>query len=310
MNARDIRGLDIGLLRTFDALMRERSVSRAATRLFLSQPAVSASLTRLREVFGDPLFTRTAHGVQPTPRSMALAPQVDKLLQDLARLLESDAGFDPAASSRIFRIAGSDFASSQWLAPLAQALLAAGSPARLAWEPANAGSIAQRLDKGEIDLAILSRIRRPHDIETQMLYEDRYVYVMRRGHPRAAGPVTLDDFCAIPQIFQGYGQSVLEDMIDEALARQGRRRLAQLAVSSFGQILHQLRHSDHATVVGERLARQYSGEFAIHPVPLELPTYQAMVCWSARSAGDAGVQWLREQVVRVSDLQASASSRQ
>jgi DNA-binding transcriptional LysR family regulator len=73
MNPRDIRSLDVGMLRTFDALMRERSVSRAAARLFLSQPAVSASLNRLREVFDDPLFTRTGHGVTPTPRAQALA---------------------------------------------------------------------------------------------------------------------------------------------------------------------------------------------------------------------------------------------
>src|SRR6478735_7820878 len=84
MNQRDIRSLDIGMLRTFDALMREQSVSRAAARLFLSQPAVSASLNRLREVFEDPLFTRTSHGVVPTARAHALAPQVEKLLADLA----------------------------------------------------------------------------------------------------------------------------------------------------------------------------------------------------------------------------------
>jgi DNA-binding transcriptional LysR family regulator len=90
MNPRDIRSLDVGMLRTFDALMRERSVSRAAARLFLSQPAVSASLNRLREVFDDPLFTRTGHGVTPTPRAHALAPQIGKVLADLARLLEGD----------------------------------------------------------------------------------------------------------------------------------------------------------------------------------------------------------------------------
>ena len=88
MSQRDIRSLDIGMLRTFDALLRERNVSRAAARLFLSQPAVSASLNKLRQVFGDPLFTRTAHGVVPTARALALAPQVQKVLAELAALLE------------------------------------------------------------------------------------------------------------------------------------------------------------------------------------------------------------------------------
>ena len=84
MAQRDIRSLDVAMLRTFDALLRERSVSRAAARLFLSQPAVSASLNRLRQVFDDPLFTRTGHGVTPTPRALALATQVEQLLADLA----------------------------------------------------------------------------------------------------------------------------------------------------------------------------------------------------------------------------------
>src|SRR6478735_7463210 len=123
MSRRDIRGLDVGMLRTFDALMREQNVSRAAARLFLSQPAVSASLNRLREVFDDPLFTRTSHGVLPTERARALAPQVEKLLADLAGLLEADAGFDPATSSRIFRIAGSDHASRMLLPELSRTLI-------------------------------------------------------------------------------------------------------------------------------------------------------------------------------------------
>src|ERR1700739_3687329 len=98
MAQRDIRSLDVGMLRTFDALMRERSVSRAATRLFLSQPAVSASLNRLRDTLGDPLFTRTAHGVEPTARAHALAGQVERVLADLSAMLEPGEGFDPAAS--------------------------------------------------------------------------------------------------------------------------------------------------------------------------------------------------------------------
>ena len=89
MGRPDIRGVDLAMLRTFDALLRERSVSRAASRLFLSQPAVSASLKRLRETFDDPLFTRTAHGVVPTPRALALAPRVEAVLQDMQQLLNA-----------------------------------------------------------------------------------------------------------------------------------------------------------------------------------------------------------------------------
>ena len=299
MNQRDIRSLDIGMLRTFDALMREQNVSRAAARLFLSQPAVSASLSRLREVFGDPLFTRTSHGVVPTARARALAPQVENLLADLAGLLEADQPFDPARSQRIFRIAGSDHASRMLLPALSQTLVQLASGIRIVWVPPGSWSLAEHLHKGELDLAVVARVQVPRDIETRVLYQDHYVYVMRKDHPRAAERVTLESFCAIPQIFLGYGTSTLDDLIDETLARGGRQRLAQIAVTSFGQIVHQLRHSDHAAVLGGRVARQFADELHIQPVPFELPGYSSLLCWDTRSDSDGGVQWLKGEIVRV-----------
>jgi DNA-binding transcriptional LysR family regulator len=299
MSRPDIRGLDVGMLRTFDALMQEQNVSRAAGRLFLSQPAVSASLNRMREVFGDPLFTRTSHGVVPTERARALAPQVRKVLADLAALLEADAPFDPARSQRIFRVAGSDHASRMLLPALSQTLIGLGSGIRVVWVPPGTWPLAEHLQRGELDLAVVARIQRPQDMETQVLYEDRYVYVMRKDHPRAAEAVSMDSFSAIPQVFLGYGTSMLDDLIDETLARQGRQRLAQIAVSSFGQIVHQLRHSDHAAVLGGRVARQFAGELHIQPMPFELPAYQSLLCWDARSTGDAGARWLREQFAQI-----------
>ncbi len=304
MNQRDIRSVDVGMLRTFDALMREQNVSRAAARLFLSQPAVSASLNRLREVFGDPLFTRTSHGVVPTPRARALAPQVEKLLADLAGLLETaDQPFDPARSQRIFRIAGSDHASRMLLPARSRTLVALGSGIRIVWLPPGAWSLAEHLHKGELDLAVVARVQVPRDIQTRVLYQDHYVYVMRKDHPRAAEPVTLESFCAIPQIFLGYGTSTLDDLIDETLARSGHQRLAQIAVTSFGQIVHQLRHSDHAAVLGGRVARQFADELHIQPLPFELPGYSSLLCWDARSDADAGIQWLKGEILRILDAE-------
>lgn len=299
MTQRDIRSLDVGMLRTFDALMREKNVSRAAARLFLSQPAVSASLNRLREVFGDPLFTRTSRGVVPTERALALAPQVQKVLDDLAALLEADRPFDPATSHRIFRVAGSDHASRMLLPALSRSLIALGSGIRLVWVPPGTWSLAEHLNRGQLDLGVVARIQPPRDLAMQVLYEDRYVYVMRKDHPLAGQPVTLDSFCAVPQIFLGYGTSTLDDLIDETLAQGGRQRLAQIAVSSFGQIVHQLQHSDHAAVLGGRVARQFAGLLHIQPLPFPFPGYQSLMCWDPRSDADGGVQWLKQQIARI-----------
>ncbi len=305
MNPRDIRGLDIGMLRTFDALMRERSVSRAAARLFLSQPAVSASLNRLREAFDDPLFTRTAHGVTPTPRAQALAPQVARVLDDIGALLDTGRAFDPGASDRIFRVAGSDFASRNILPALGRTLAGCGSAVRVVWEPPGTWSLPERLNRGDLDVAVIARLRVPRDMEMQVLYEDHYVYAVRRDHPSAGQDVTLDLFCQVPQIFLGYGSSILDDTIDELLARAGRQRLAQMAVTSFAQIIHQLVHSDHAAVLGNRVAQAHAELLHIRPLPFALPPYQSLLCWDARSDADAGVQWLKQEILRIMGTDAA-----
>ena len=299
MTARDIRSLDVGMLRTFDALMRERSVSRAAARLFLSQPAVSASLARLREVFDDTLFTRTGHGVTPTPRALALAPQVETVLAELQRLLDSDTDFDPARSTRVFRIAGSDH-PSRWILPaLAQRLVAQDAAVRIAWEPPGSAPLAERLNRGEIDLAVVARIQLPRELDTVLLYEDHYVWAVRAGHPRGATLPSLQTFCEVPQVFLGYGSSTLDDRIDEILARAGHRRRVQMAVGSFGQIVHLLEHSDHAAVLGARVAAAYAGRLQVQPLPFELPRYHALLCVPARAARDPGIRWLQDQILDI-----------
>ena len=299
MNQRDIRSLDIGMLRTFDALMQERSVSRAADRLFLSQPAVSASLNRLRDTFADPLFTRTSHGVVPTGKALALATQIGKVLADLAALLEEDQPFDPAHSARIFRITGSDHAGQLVLPTLGRMLAQAGSAIRLVWEPPGTWPLADRLRKGDLDLAVVARIHPLRDLELVVMYEDTYVYVTRHGHPQAGRAVTLDSFCATPQVFLGYGTSALEDVIDDTLSRTGHQRLTQIAVSSFGQIIDLLQHSDHGAVVASRVAHAHADALCIHTLPFELPKYQMLLCWDARASADAGVQWLKGQILQI-----------
>jgi DNA-binding transcriptional LysR family regulator len=292
----DIRSLDLAMLRTFEALMQERSVSRAAGRLFLSQPAVSASLARLREVFGDPLFTRTPQGIAPTAQALALLPEVTQILASVKRLLSGVQAFEPATSTRVFRIAGSDHASRLVLARLSELLTHAGSGIRIFWDRPD-GTVAHRLNQGELDLGIIAQLETPTDIRSEVLYRDEYVVALRKQHPLAAGPITFDAFCQLPQVFLGYGNSTLEDRIDACLARAGRTRLAQIAVRSFDQMVFQLRHSDHAAVLGRRVAEQFPHDLVLHPVPFDLAGYELSLCWASQADGDQAIRWLREQVL-------------
>lgn len=299
MALRDIRSLDVGMLRTFDALMRERSVSRAATRLFLSQPAVSASLNRLRDTFGDPLFTRTAHGVEPTARAQALAGQVERVLADLSAMLEPGEGFDPAASQRIFRISGGDYASHLLLPTLANELVACGSRVRIYWETSSFLTLTERLRKGDFDIAVLPRLQPPSDCESALLYEDRYVVAVRRGHPTLGAEATLDAFCGAPHVFLGYGSSALDDLIDQVLSRMGHTRTMSVAMTSFGQIVDLLAQTDYVAVMPLRVADRFRDVLAVHPLPFELQGYRSVVCWNRRSNSDAGVLWLKDALLRI-----------
>ncbi len=279
MAIRDIRSLDVAMLRTFDALMRERSVSRAAARLFLSQPAVSASLKRLRETFDDPLFTRTAHGVLPTPRALALAPHVEQALIHVQRLLNVEREFDPAASDRILRVAGSDHSSRMLLPPLCHMLAECGSRIRLFWEAADYRALAERLHKGDVDLGMLPSRTIPVDVEFEALYEDVYVVVARHGNPLLASGMSLDAFCLAPHAVLAQSRSGLDDAIDQALARHGRSRYAQVALTSFGEMAELLAASDHTAVFPRRVARRYAATLVEHPLPFELPSYRLYACW-------------------------------
>ncbi len=287
------------MLRTFDALMRERSVSRAATRLFLTQPAVSASLSRLRDTFGDPLFTRTAHGVEPTARAHALAPQVERVLADLSSLLEPGGAFDPATSQRIFRISGGDNASHLMLPSLVNELAGKGSAIRIFWETTSFATVAERLHKGEFDIAVVPRLKRPTDCESEPLYEDHYVFVARKGHPAFANGATLDGFCGAQHVFLGHGSSTLDDLIDELLRRQGRERMTRVAMTSFAQIVDLLVQTDHVAVMPNRVALRYADMLSAYPLPFELPGYHLLLCWNRRANNDPGVQWLKGELLRI-----------
>ncbi|MDB5820301.1 MAG: Transcriptional regulator, LysR family [Rhizobacter sp.] len=296
----DIRHLDIGMLRTFDALLRERSVSRAAARLFLSQPAVSASLKRLRDTFADPLFTRTSHGVQPTARALALAPHVESVLLELGKLLDAERGFDPGTSDRIFRVSGSDYSSQRMLPEVCSELARIGSRVRVLWESASFATLGERLKRGDLDVSVIPRLSPPPDLEHQGLYEDAYCAVARRGHAAFAEGMTLEQFCDTPQVFFGYGTSWLDDHIDQVLARQGLARRMQVAVTSFSQMTAILARTDHLSVFPRRVAVAHEAVLERWPLPFDMPSYTVYLCWDRRSNEDSGVQWLREALASAS----------
>lgn len=293
----DVRGMDVAMLRSFDALLRERSVSKAAARLFLSQPAVSASLKRLRLAFDDELFVRAKYGVEPTPRALALAPGVEAVLSELQKLMSGHQAFDPARSDRILRVAGSDHLCRTLLPTLCQTLTALGSRMRVAWSLADYSATADELARGDIDLALIPRTTQISGLQTSMLCEDAYVGVARQGHPLLAAGQDLDAFCAYAHVVLGQSRSVLDDTIDRQLARLDSRRHVQAGVNSFSQMVDLLVETDLIAVFPLRVARRYGQALATVPLPFELPNYRLYACWHKRGESDEAIAWLRGQVI-------------
>ena len=182
----DIKKIDLNLLGVLDALLDERNVTRAAARLGYTQPTVSGMLTRLRDLFGDPLFVRTQRGLLATPRAQALAVPLKQLLDDSQRLVARDV-FDPARAEATFTVASNDYMQQALLAPLVKALRSEARLIRLALAPMIIEGLGEALARGQIDLALTAPQFAMSDLPSRLLYRDRYVVAVRRQHPLARG---------------------------------------------------------------------------------------------------------------------------
>ena len=297
-NFTNIRGIDVLMLRTFDALLRERSVSKAASRLFLSQPAVSACLKRLRHTFDDELFTRTKNGVIPTAKALSLAPAVETVLVDIQRLVSQNMPFDPGTSDRILRIAGSDHTCRTLMPLLSRLLTKLGSSIKISWSLPNYLRYAEDLTKGNVDLALIPKMTQVTGVQSVLLGEDEYVCVARLGHPLLASGIRLNNFCEYSHVVLGQTRSMLDDIIDGVMARLGQHRHVQVAVTSFNLMEDVLVETDLIAVFPRRVAERYASTLGSTHLPFELPKYHLYLCWHRRSESDAAFNWLKDQVLQ------------
>lgn len=293
--AADIRTTDLNLLKTLDALLDERSVTRAAERLRLTQPAVSGMLTRLRETFGDPLFVRSQRGIVPTLRALELAGPVKQLLQDAETLLRPSA-FVPAEAHMTLTIASTDYAMQAVLVPFLAALRRQAPGIRVAVLPVDDARLPVQMERGEIDLSLIAPDDTPDALHARRLFDERYVCVMREDHPAAGEPLTLDRFCAMDHALVSYTGGAFRGVTDDALAALGRERRVTLSVKSFLLLPEILRHSDLIAVVPSRLARQAKGLHVVAP-PVEVPGFTKILGWHERTHYNPGHRWLRDLMV-------------
>src|SRR4051812_48866541 len=294
MNVRDV---DLNLVRVFDAVLRERGVTPAAASLGLTQPAVSNALARLRAIFGDALFVRTAGGMDATPFARELAEPVRQALALLESALAHGPGFDPASASRAFRFYMSDLGQIEFLPPLVERVQQAARGVRLEAVALEVEDIAAALAAGGLDLAIgfLPGLGPP--VRRRALFRDPYLCLMRADHPIHA--LTKKKFMEASHALVTYrgGHRVIE----EALERAGLARRIALRVPHFTVVPMVLERSDLVLTLPARVARVFErrGRLKALPPPVPIPQAEVAVHWHERFEGDPGNRWLREQVIEL-----------
>ena len=292
----DIRHIDLNLLVALDALLSERNVTRAAARLGLSQSAMSASLSRLRQVFGDPLLLRTAGGMLPTSKGESLSVPVKQVLDEISRIVEQSEAFDPASARLKFTIAASDYVEFAILPQLVNHLEKHAPHTRLEIQPSEYAAIGKQLESGDVDLAVINVANAPGAVRSRPLYAERFVVVIRRDHPRLKRVMSVEDFCSLDHVLVARrGRSFAGAMqIDEALAAMGLKRTVRISVPHFLLVPELVARSDMIGVLPERLARNYNMRLQVLDLPFDIPHLTIAAVWHERTHRNAAQIWLRQ----------------
>lgn len=294
-----LAGIDLNLLTSLDVLLDEANVTRAAKRLGVSQPAVSHNLRRLRELLGDPLLVRTAHGMQATPRAAELRPAVRAALEAAEAVLQAAPSFDPERAERSFVLAMADQASFQLLPPLVEriARVAPGITLQLRPPPID---LAAALSEGEIELAIGVFGDAPAGIHTEPLWTETFSCVVRRRGPGTRGPFDLARYLARPHLLvapRGRPGSVVDDL----LAQRDQRRRIAVVVPHFLVAPAIVATSDLVWTAPSGLAHAFAESYAlaVRPPPLAIPSFTIAMRWHLRLDRDPGLAWLRAMLRQV-----------
>ncbi|WP_245215505.1 LysR family transcriptional regulator [Pararoseomonas baculiformis] len=292
-----LRKLDLNLLPVFAALMRERSVTRAGEVLFLSQPATSSALGRLRAFFGDELFVRNGRVLEPTPRAQALMDQLAPAMQAVAGAIAGSIPFDPATDTRTFRIGMSEDIQMAMI-PVLPRLRKAAPRCRIIIRAATYRTIPRMLDSREINMAVGHVEDLPAAAKQRVLRRCGWRVLRDAESP---GPVDLDSYCARPHMLVT-PRGDLSGIADEELAKLGRSRQIVLGVPDFGLMPRTLIGTDLLCLVSEAVVDAVAAlggmeGLAADPPPFACPEAVTYMAWRTAVDQDPGEAWLRAQLI-------------
>jgi len=306
----NFRTLDLNLLRVFDEVMAERNLTRAARNLAITQPAVSNSLRRLRDALGDELVRRSGAGVEPTPRALALWPAVRDALRQLQHTL-APGEFDAGVADTTFLLAMADATAAELMPGLVEIVESEAQAVSLRVLPLTTRDPRRMLENEEVDMAIgyfpaviaslaargQSEVGTP--FETMRLYVGEYVCVMRRDHPLASAPLTLDAYCQARHLLVSFSGRPY-GFIDQTLGALGRERRIVVTVNQFFTAGRVVANSDLLTVMPRHFVRVtgIQDQLVLRDLPFEQPPVHVDALWHRRAQRGHAHEWLRQALLR------------
>ena len=309
----NFRTFDLNLLRIFDEVMAERSLTRAARNLSMTQPAVSNAMRRLRETLGEDLLKRSGQGIEPTARALALWPSVREALGQLQESL-SPSAFEPAKATSTFVLTMADATAAEIIPGVVGIIEEEAPGVSIRVVPLTTRDPRRLLDDGAADLAIgyfpavladlTSRAQAggTAPFHHERMYDGQYVCVMRKDHPMASGPFTLNRFCSARHLLVSFSGRAF-GFVDEALVSLGRKRRVVLTVNQFFTAGRVVANSNLLTVLPRHFVRVtgIADELVLRDIPFEVPVVNVDALWHSRLQQQSAHQWLRKTVARAAE---------
>lgn len=296
----NLRSVDTRLLIVFDAILRERSMTRAARYVGMSQPTISNALRKLRHIFQDELFVRIPGGVRPTLRAQELAAVIQEVLSLLQAALDPVA-FDPKTSTHTFHIAAGDHSAILMLPELQTRLQAEAPGMKLRTRPKRDYLFVSELDSGEVHFVLGQLDSLPRRIQRTSLFEDRYVCIMRAGHPLAAKPsLSLDEFLAARHLEMAHPGGIAA-LVDRVLAQQGLERNISMTINQSILAPSILSSSDLIMTTFSLFAARVPAYRDLHvaTLPLHIDPVEAQLAWPETLQSHPAHRWVKEQIIEL-----------
>lgn len=294
----ELRRLDLTLLLVFLGLLRHRKALTVAAELGLTQSAISQAVKRLRDIFGDELFLRRPHGMEPTATALALEQPVSQAVEALRGALGAIRAFEPQTASGYLRIAALDAEQTVLIPPLAARLRSLAPGLVLSVLPLGRRMAMEALGEGRADLALGYVWDVPEAISSEKLYEESYLVAGRPKLLPRAPRLTLAAYCAADHVLVSPAGD-LRGVVDQRLEALGRRRHVVLGLPSFLPALAAVSASDALVTLPARVAKAFAPGFGLVTArpPVELRSFPVSVFWHRRNDADSRIIWVRKQIL-------------